>query len=116
MGLSRFSRAHADGIVAQIGLSHVEHLPELEYGQPRTLPSSPELMSPADTGLLVVDVQEKLLCRDSPRPADCMEHQAARRRGENLRHARGRHGAVSPGPWRNCAANWPSDYATSLPS
>jgi nicotinamidase-related amidase len=27
----------------------------------RSLPSSPELMSPADTGLLVVDVQEKLL-------------------------------------------------------
>jgi nicotinamidase-related amidase len=28
---------------------------------PQPLPSSPELMSPADTGLLVVDVQEKLL-------------------------------------------------------
>ena len=29
--------------------------------EPRTLSRSPELMSPADTALLVVDVQEKLM-------------------------------------------------------
>ena len=69
----------------------------------RTIAIQSELMSPGDTGLLVVDVQEKLLAAIPAEPATGLEHSAADRRGENSRHAGGGHRAVSQGPWRNGA-------------